>query len=369
MHSDIYLYNILIVSNLLCINTEKMKKTYSLLLLLSTFIFMECQKTEISSIPVLSTNAVSNVRFKSMTCGGNITSDGGSNITSRGIYWSKDMDLSDLDSMTIDGNGSGPFISSLRNLTPNEVYHIRAYAINIVGTGYGQQILSKAGFITGETGTLNDIDGNPYPTIVIGRQVWMAENLKTTKFNDGTTIPTARENSSWDALTTPAYCWYNNDEAKYKSDYGALYNKYASNSDKLCPTGWHVPSFEEWNEMCLFVKSYDIHENTFESVVSTGLLKEAGSKHWEGPNTGATNESGFTALPGGVRFTWPDGTAFRDINREASWWNSSPPSKIDNSYSWINLSSNNSEIGILGSFASPDKKSEGTGMSIRCIKN
>ena len=88
--------------------------------------------------------------------------------------------------------------------------------------------------------SITDKDGNVYTSVTIGTQVWMVENLKTTKYNDGTPIPNVTDNTEWSNLTTPAYCWYDNDITK-KNPYGALYNGYAVRTGKLCPTGWHVP--------------------------------------------------------------------------------------------------------------------------------
>ncbi|MDZ7633244.1 MAG: fibrobacter succinogenes major paralogous domain-containing protein [Bacteroidales bacterium] len=143
-----------------------------------------------------------------------------------------------------------------------------------------------------EAETVTDSDGNVYKTLVIGTQIWLAENLKTTKFNDGSQIPFVSEETSWVAtLTTPGYCYYDNNTAN-KSVYGGLYNWYAVETGKLCPKGWHVPSDAEWTTIT----------NLFggESVAGNAL-KEKGTAHWTSPNDGATNESGFTALPGGNR--------------------------------------------------------------------
>ncbi|MBI5010148.1 MAG: fibrobacter succinogenes major paralogous domain-containing protein, partial [Bacteroidia bacterium] len=137
---------------------------------------------------------------------------------------------------------------------------------------------------------VSDIDGNVYQTVTIGTQVWMKENLKTTKLNDGIALPNVIDNAAWAALTTTGYCWYNNDATTYKSTYGALYNWYAVNTGKLCPIGWHVPSDDEWTLLTTFRGGYS---------VAGGKLKETGTLHWTSPNTGATNETGFTALPGG----------------------------------------------------------------------
>jgi Fibrobacter succinogenes major domain (Fib_succ_major). len=151
-------------------------------------------------------------------------------------------------------------------------------------------------FCLGSTGLcaqiVKDIDGNVYKTVTIGKQVWMKENLKTTKYNDGKAIPLVSDDKIWEALTTPAYCWYKNDAKSNKNAYGALYNWYAVSTNKLCPRGWHVPSDAEWTKLTTYLGG--------ESVAG-GKLKETGTSHWESPNTGATNESGFTALPSGYR--------------------------------------------------------------------
>jgi uncharacterized protein (TIGR02145 family) len=139
---------------------------------------------------------------------------------------------------------------------------------------------------------VSDIDGNTYNVVIIGTQVWMAEALKTTKYNDGTPIPLVTDNTAWTNLTTPGYCWYNNDSATYAPTYGALYNWYTVNTGNLCPTGWHVPFDYEWTILITYLGGEDI---------AGGKLKEAGTTHWLSPNTGATNESGFTALPNGYR--------------------------------------------------------------------
>jgi uncharacterized protein (TIGR02145 family) len=175
-------------------------------------------------------------------------------------------------------------------------------------------ILATTLFCIGMTGchiiSLKDIDGNKYKTVTIGTQVWMAENLKTTKYNDGTPIPTVKENDEWAALKTPGFCWYNNDSIGNKKTYGALYNWYAVNTARLCPTGWHVPSESEWAKITTYLG---------EVGFTGGKLKESGTAHWRTPNTGATNESGFTALPGGYRSF--EGI-FNSIGIYGYWWSS-----------------------------------------------
>jgi uncharacterized protein (TIGR02145 family) len=156
--------------------------------------------------------------------------------------------------------------------------------------------------------SVKDIEGNVYKTVTIGTQVWMAENLKTTKFNDGAVIPLVNDDQAWGALTTPALCWYNKDAIVNKNTFGALYNWYTVSTNKLCPKGWHVSSDAEWTTLTTFLGG----EN-----VAGGKLREAGITHWEKPNTGATNGSGFTTLPGGYR---NNQGAFANIGFFGFWW-------------------------------------------------
>lgn len=155
---------------------------------------------------------------------------------------------------------------------------------------------------------ITDEDGNVYTSLTIGSQVWMIENLKTTKFNDNTAIPYITDSTDWSNLTTPGYCWYTNDASTYKATYGALYNWFAVNTGKLCPTGWHVPTDTEWTTLTTYLGG--------ESIAG-GKLKETGSTHWRIPNTGSTNESGFTALPGGHRDI---NSTFSAIGDDGYWW-------------------------------------------------
>lgn len=150
---------------------------------------------------------------------------------------------------------------------------------------------------------IKDVDGNVYNSVTIGTQIWMKENLKTTKYNDGNPVPLVTDNMTWMGMTTPAYC--------YNSNYEALYNWYTVNTGKLCPAGWHVPSDEEWTVLCTYLGG---------EAYAGGKLKETGTSHWTSPNTGATNETGFTAIPGGYRYY---GGSFDFINDYGYWWTSS----------------------------------------------
>jgi uncharacterized protein (TIGR02145 family) len=167
--------------------------------------------------------------------------------------------------------------------------------------------------------TVTDIDGNVYHTVTIGTQVWMVENLKTTKYNDGVAIPLVTDIATWAALTTPGYCWNNNDAATFKNTYGVLYNWYTVNTGKLAPAGWHVPTDSEWSVLATYLGG---------DSVAGGKLKEVGTTNWLSPNTSATNETGFTALPGGYRNLFG---AFFSIGGSGYWWSATVR---DATYSW-----------------------------------
>lgn len=141
-------------------------------------------------------------------------------------------------------------------------------------------------------GTLTDVEGNVYKTVVIGTQRWMAENLRTTHYNDGTPIFYETVDDEWAYMTSEGYCWYNNDSVKCFSTYGALYNWYAVNTSKLAPAGWHVPSDSEWTVLIDYLGG---------GYVAGGGIKETDTTHWSSPNSGATDSSGFAALPAGFR--------------------------------------------------------------------
>lgn len=156
--------------------------------------------------------------------------------------------------------------------------------------------------------SITDIEGNVYKTVQIGDQVWMAENLRTTRYNDGIAIPNVIINSVWVSLKTGAYRWYENNSFRYKDLYGALYNWYTVKTGKLCPVGWHVPSDEDWIklEMELGMPSVEAYSwGEFFGIDARGtdqgsqMKAMAGWTEWEGIDGNGTNTSGFTALPAG----------------------------------------------------------------------
>lgn len=239
---------------------------------------------------VLTTDVVSNITETSAILGGNVTSDSAT-VTARGICYSSSNKLPTLaDSKTSDGVGVGSFVSSLSGLTAGTSYFARAYVTISAGTGYGNVVSfsTKQPIPT----TITDVDGNTYNTVTIGGQTWMKENLRTTKYNDGSSITFPNTNNpAWQSNVNGAYSWYSNNTL-YKNDYGALYNWYAASNANLAPKGWHVATDADWNVLA---------DNYGGETLAGGKLKEAGTSHWKAPNTGATNASLFTALPGGSR--------------------------------------------------------------------
>ena len=178
-------------------------------------------------------------------------------------------------------------------------------------------------FTSPSTGTVTDGEDNTYSIIRLtpaestnnvnnsrsvapqnfGSQWWMIDNLRATKYNDGTPVPKVESDGEWNGLTTSGFCWYNNDSLSYAVDYGALYNYYAvadTNSKNVCPLGWHVPSTDEWQTLFDYVDPDRVPMGFFESEIAGGKLKESGETHWLAPNL-ATNETGFRAVAGGAR--------------------------------------------------------------------
>jgi uncharacterized protein (TIGR02145 family) len=316
-------------------------------------------------LPLLSTTDVSSVTISSAVSGGAITNDGGSVITSRGICWNIVRDPTIADNKTINGSGRESFISNITGLEPNSLYYLRAYATNGVGTAYGNELIVRTYF-----GTVSDIDGNIYYTIKIGTQTWMADNLKTTKYNNGdligTTIP-----PDWDisAEITPKYQWaYGGVEAN-AAVYGRLYTWFtATDSRKVCPSNWHLASDNEWTTMenYLIDNGYNYDGTTTHYIYDKIGKSLAGTKLWKLIGTQGSvgnfdypdyrNKSGFTALPGGTR---TNNGVFFDIGVVAYWWTGTEGS---GTFAWVrNLYYSNTNINRIG-----NQKTD-LALSLRCI--
>jgi len=237
--------------------------------------------------PLLTTDEATLINTTSATCNGTILSAGGSPVTEFGFYYGTSKHPETNGSKIMIGASNEPFKINLSGLNSETQYFFTAYATNSFGVAYGPE----KSFIT--YGTVTDIDGNIYKTILLSpygtvTDVWMAENLKTTRYNDGTPIPLITDSLKWKSSGTDGYCWYNNDAASFKDKFGALYNfqatytVYVNAKLNLCPVGWEIPI--AW--------IFSDHDLGYKYKSITG---------WESPNTGATNETGFSALPGGYR--------------------------------------------------------------------
>ena len=299
--------------------------------------------------PTLTTSIVSNITDTTAISGGNITDDGGAIIISRGVCWSTVQNPVVTGSHTTNGSGIGSFTSSITGLSANIHYFIRAYATNSVGTSYGNEINFTSAIPN--CGTVSDTDGNVYNTVIIGTQCWMRENLKTSKYRNGINIINVTDSAVWSPLRTGAWCYYMNDTI-YNAIYGKLYNWYAaSNSNGICPTGWHVPTTS------MFSDEWGILATNLGNTNVGGKLKEAGTNHWAAPNTGATNETGFTSLPGGYR-GYP--CVFYEIGLGGYWWCATSYS-ILSAYSKSMTYNSNSLNGSSSIFQ--------CGFSVRCLRD
>lgn len=308
--------------------------------------------TDPIAVPVLSTENVTSITSTTAVSGGTITDTGGGTISARGVCWNTTGNPEATDSHTSDGSGSGHFASTLTGLSAGTTYYLRAYARNSAGTAYGNQV----SFIT----PLTDIEGNVYSTVQIGTQVWMAENLKTTKYNDNTSISLVTNNTSWSGLTSGAYCWYGNSILN-KPVYGALYNWFAVNTDKLCPLGWHVPTTTEWTTLFNYLIHFG-YGYSGTSNIGKALAAKAYWRYWSQPgyvgnDLGSNNRSGFTALPGGHRYAFGN---FSYIEETGFWW-SSIQNNAETAYA--------RDLEYCLQTPSTNFYDKNYGLSVRCLKN
>lgn len=202
---------------------------------------------------------------------------------------------------------------------------------------------------SGQIDTIFDMDGNAYRTVGIGSQIWMGENLRTEKLNDGTLIQEVVSDSIWDFNPQPAFCWYNNDSIYNKNIYGALYNYYSVNSGLLCPVGWHVPRDSEWAILARYLGGPE---------KAGGKLKDYYSSYWKDPNNCYLNDFNFLALPGGNRSSYLG--RFRNLGYEGQWWTSSTKNDFI-AYSRIIYYNNTNIV--------RHESGNGNGYSVRCIKD
>ncbi len=338
------------------------------------FIFISlngCKKPETENILSITTDDIEIFSKGIYTFKGTIVSLGNEEINDHGFCWSESVNPETDGTLIKLGarSSTGSFSTTMYDVLPGTTYYVKAYAKTSSITYYGDE----KSFTTPDTLPLLiiDVDHNIYYPVKIGDQTWMSDNLKATRYSDGSTIPRVEERLAWFdfSLYTRAYCWYENYGA-IGATYGALYtwpaamNIYSESDIKpgrvqgVCPDGWHLPSDSEWKqlEMFLGMSQSDADGENWRGEKEGGKLKHEGIQYWTSPNTGSTNENGFSTLPAG----WRDGAGyFRNLGTSARFWSSSK--RAD--YAWIRqLDYNSSRIfrGTTGLYE---------GISVRCIKD
>lgn len=355
--------------------------------------------TAVAELPTVITSPVSNIIQNHANCGGMVTADGGAPVTERGVCWNTTGNPSVTGQHSSDGSGLGEFTSNIAGLTVNTTYYVRAYATNSAGTAYGEVLTITPGVSCPGTPTVTDYDGNTYNTVQIGTQCWMKENLKTTHYSNGVNIPLG---NGLLGSTTIGYYYYPNNETTNKSFYGLLYNWAAvmngadttnlvpSGVQGICPTGWHVPSDNE------FVVLVDyLHDNseylcgTNQNYLAKSLADSIGWR-WTSSdsaayqyNTGVScfvgnqqsmnNSTSFSARPAGRAYagteSWATNTTYSGYSEYTYFWTTTSMSYISSSYT-----TNRSTYGLY--FASAEietpyylNSSRLYGLSVRCLKD
>ncbi len=308
---------------------------------------------------------VINITVTTASSGGVVPNNSDLPLGTFGIVWSlsDNPTLENNDGITYDGENFGDFSSNMTGLSPETLYYARAYSTNADNTVYGNIVKFETLAIETdeEPGTITDIDGNSYQIATINNRKWIAENIRTTRFNNGDYIKHAGDHDNWISAgeeETGAWCWYDND-SNNELLYGKLYNWYVVNDERnICPEGWSVPTIEEWNEMVSYLGEYQ---------VAGGKLKSTRTEpdphpRWDIPNTGATNESKYSGLPGGARWQCYGVYYYAYRGTNGFWWTSS---EYQETAAWSTMLTfyehgNHSFIG---------RSFKRLGFSVRCIKN
>jgi uncharacterized protein (TIGR02145 family) len=311
---------------------------------------VSCKKID-HNLATVTTSPISDKTATTALCGGEVTDNGGSLVSNRGVCWSVYKNPTIADTKTTDGGGTGVFISQITGLLTGEVYYVKAYATNNTGTAYGSEISFIASIAdSGKSYFTDSRDNHLYRAQLIGTQIWMAENLAY--------LP-AVSGSDTGSLSLPHFYVYGydssdltaaKDSANYQT-YGVLYNWPAAKVS--CPAGWHLPAEADWKKL---IETLGTPAGGKLKEIGT-IRKDIGKTHWEYPNTGATNESGFTAIPGGERYSLG---GFSYITKYAVFW-SSQIFDGTNTWAW-HLYFDNNRL---------DRNwfSNSNGFSVRCLKD
>lgn len=300
--------------------------------------------TSSGTVPEVTTAPVSLIKQNGFSSGGSIVTNGGAGLLTAGIYYATHDQPDGTDYSTSDSIMFNEFSSLIIQLIPNTTYYVRAYATNKNGTGFGKVRTLKTPEM--DSNFVIDNDYNLYPVIRIGNQLWMGENLRVTSYKNGELLKQISDKEEWLNSRVPSYCWYNNDVTSNKTENGALYNWITVTGENLCPTGWHVPSQNEW-----ILLSITLGEH------SGGKLKQTGTVFWLKPNLGATDEFHFTAYPSGIRNIFGE---FNFQKAGAYFWSNT---KREDGFAWS----------VTLNYAAADMyrvlSTDHEGFSIRCVKN
>ena len=324
-------------------------------------------------LPIVTTNTITSITTNSAICGGNVTSNGVFPVFACGVCWSTVQNPTVSDSHTTDGSGTGSFTSNITGLTTGTTYYVRAYATSSAGTGYGEQrsftAVDTAGNSCPGVSTVTDYDNNTYNTVQIGNQCWMKENLRTTHYSDGTSIPLGSSGSN-----TTAYCYYPDDSVSNVGTYGYLYNWPAvmgtsssssanpSGVQGICPTGWHVPSDAEWTQLSDYVGSQTQYQCSANSAYIAKAL--ASTSGWAiimsnlcavGLEPSSNNSTGFSALPAGCY-----GSNLSYFGAYATFWSAT------------NISGNfvyHRQLTYYGAYLYRNFNDKFYGYSVRCLRD
>ncbi len=296
----------------------------------------------------VTTSGVSDITKNSAVTGGNVTMSGSASVTDRGVCYAMTENPTTSDDCVSSGSGTGSFTVHLTGLSPNTRYYVRAYATSSIGTSYGQQILfrtERKPFVCGDD--FEDIDENIYRTIEIGGQCWMKENLRTSRYQDGSAIQNITDSGQWGEIDFGAWSYYDNDSENHEP-FGKLYNWFAVDDSRgLCPVEWRVPGESDWMALTDYLGGW---------TAAGGKMKETGTQYWESPNRGATNESGFSGLPGGGR---ESNGNFAGMGQSAFFWSAT---RDDVASAWArDLYYDDASV---WTFSVPGS----LGMSVRCIR-
>lgn len=352
-------------------------KNFLYLSFLSLFLF-SCSKSDSvsgtnSSIGLLKvqTYSVENINFTNAKCVGVVTY-GQNAVSAAGICWSTSPNptVSGLHTTEVVSVTATSFTSTLSPLSANTTYYARAYATDSNGTVYGTQIsFNTLNILYTSGGGVTDIDGGHYDSVKLNGVEWMKKNLEVTKYKNGDDIPQVTDVTQWEALTTGAWCYYENDTANGPI-YGKLYNWYAITDPRgLAPAEWHIPTDTEWSNLATFLGG--------ENEAGSKLKENSTTSTWDVTTNYATNQSGFTAVPAGTGYlnyhlpapVVPPAPApaladlFKGKTKVTYWWSATTTGSTASDIVWSrNVNSSTDQLVRSGAIKS-------SGLSVRCVKN